>query len=638
MAVHENEDDFNSNLERKSQTDMNRERQDEIDKVDQFIKEINLYETTYKPYHNACETINNIYSLENTTDSKFSFNILWSNTQTILPILMGNSPLPVVQQRNNENNPKARVAAQIIERCLSYEIEKENWLSTFKKICLDNILFSRGVPWIRYSANEEGKEQKTPLDYVFYQDFSHAPLKSWEEVKLFGWVARKVSMSKEQVATRFGEEIADEIDYPNSSDNPDNRGADDNNYDADKSKRLEPTINVYERWNVTDKKVYWFCKEYKEAFLEVRDDPYKLEGFFPCPTPFYGTISNSSLVPIPDYSQYEPQAKLLETLSGRLENIVRKLWLKGIFPSGQANFETFLEAEENIFKEMKLTGTNDDLRKMIHFMDLSPLIQIAQGLIQQIEQVKQTIFELVGIADIVRGAVNPREKLGQSRLKSQATSNRISIRQKELELCIRDCLRIKAKLIAELYTNDQIIQMSDVYNIPEVRAAQPQDQFKIIVDALNLMRNGKIREYLIEVEENSTKTIDEAAQKEETNEFLSTMGQFIKEALPLAQAQPSITPLITEVMQFAVRGFNAGRSVEYKFHEIGEVLNQEAQQQPMQIEELQQQMEQFVQAGQQAIGQMQEGIQANAEQGKVNAEQIAQILQFIQNSQQPPAV
>ena len=65
---------------------------------------------------------------------------------------------------------------------------------------LDRLLGGRGVGWIRYEpvmeaspqvsedVEETLKYERSPCDYVAWEDFRHQPAKTWEEVE---WVARE---------------------------------------------------------------------------------------------------------------------------------------------------------------------------------------------------------------------------------------------------------------------------------------------------------------------------------------------------------------------------------------------------------------------------------------------------------------
>jgi hypothetical protein len=70
----------------------------------------------------------------------------------------------------------------------------------------------------------------------------------------------------------------------------------------------------FEGWDKTKKEAVWFSKSLKD-FIDRKDDPLGLEGFFPCPRPVYATLTNDKLVPVPDYTLYQDQANDLDTLS-----------------------------------------------------------------------------------------------------------------------------------------------------------------------------------------------------------------------------------------------------------------------------------------------------------------------------------
>jgi hypothetical protein len=63
---------------------------------------------------------------------------------------------------------------------------------------------------------------------------------------------------------------------------------------------------VYEIWWKPTKKVYFIAKSYDELCKEV-DDPLKLDGFFPCPEPISATMTNDTLIPVPDYVESQDQ-------------------------------------------------------------------------------------------------------------------------------------------------------------------------------------------------------------------------------------------------------------------------------------------------------------------------------------------
>ena len=60
---------------------------------------------------------------------------------------------------------------------------------------------------------------------------------------------------------------------------------------------------VWEIWDAVSKKRIFVAKG-MDSVLEEKDDPFKLDKFFPCPRPAYATLTNEDLFPVPDYLQY----------------------------------------------------------------------------------------------------------------------------------------------------------------------------------------------------------------------------------------------------------------------------------------------------------------------------------------------
>ena len=55
---------------------------------------------------------------------------------------------------------------------------------------------------------------------------------------------------------------------------------------------------------------------YRDILAED-DDPYNLEGFYPCPTPLIAVRTTDTSIPIPEYTLYQDQAEELDRLTTR---------------------------------------------------------------------------------------------------------------------------------------------------------------------------------------------------------------------------------------------------------------------------------------------------------------------------------
>ena len=77
-----------------------------------------------------------------------------------------------------------------------------------------------------------------------------------------------------------------------------------------------------------------------------------------------------------------------------------------------------------------------------------------------------------------------------------------------------------------------------------------------------MLRSDKLRGYRIDIETDSTVFEDEAALKEQTVEVMTAVGTFMREALPVVQAVPELSPLAFEMLEMGVRQLKRGRALE----------------------------------------------------------------------------
>ena len=324
--------------------------------VERWDAELAAYEKASRKWRNHAKRISKQYSLEDRGGSdnalehveggvsnEASFNILWSNTQTLLPAMFARTPEPVVERRFRDRDPVGRIASQILQRALSTELESDDMFDTMSRVTLDHILFGRGTAWVRYEPHigqiEEPNEfgemvkvdklagEKTPVDYVHWGDFAHAPLRTWPEVMRRGWVARLVSMTKREGKARFGK-VFDDVPLTQPTDASGQTATDTNMDDP-----VLGTAQVWEIWDVVKRETIWICRDYKAEVLDKRPDPLGLEGFFPCPEPAYGSLVNDSLMPTPDYLQIEKLASELSDITRRISKLVGALQVRGVYDS-----------------------------------------------------------------------------------------------------------------------------------------------------------------------------------------------------------------------------------------------------------------------------------------------------------------
>jgi hypothetical protein len=257
------------------------------------------------------------------------------------------------------------------------------------------------------------------------------------------------------------------------------------------------------------------------------------------------------------------------------------------------------------------------LKGAIDMMDTSQIIVTLRELYAAREQVKQSIYEIMGISDILRGSSKAQETLGAQQLKANFGSLRLKSSQGEVARFATDIFKLKAQVICKFYPPELIVEMSGVMNTPD--GQDPQR----LQAALQMLSDSTVRDFHIAVEADSLAQIDEQAEKQGAQEAIQAIGLFLREAIPMIAQAPETLPMASEMLLFLVRRFRAGRGLESAVERAMKALQDRADQAKQQPAGPPPEMLQM-QADQQAE-QMKMQAQAQSEQMKIQAEaQLAQ--------------
>lgn len=622
-----------------------------VDAAGKWLAELKLAKREDEKWVKRGKKIVRRYRDERTgwADNLKRFNILWANVQTILPALYGKTPRAQVERRYKDNDPIGRTASQILERALQYEIDHYgDFDASIKSAVTDRLLPGRGVAWVRFETKEqetpeiteleEGAEnvlapevdeyeyECTPVDYVFWEDFRCSPARCWDEVT---WVARRVYMSRDDGVKRFGEDFR-QVPLTHEPVGLDemvkNTGGD---FDTDSMKKAQ----VWEIWNKPDEMVYWVAEGYSKT-LDIKENPYGLDGFWPCPRPLFSTQTTDTLVPVPDFAQYQDQADEIDKLTQRIAMLTDALKVVGVYDASQPSIQRMLtEGFDNTLIPVDTWASfaeKGGIKGTVDFLPLDMVVSTLQQCYVAREQAKQVVYEITGLSDIIRGASVASETATAQQIKSQYGSLRIRATQMDVAKFASEILRIKAQLMCDLYSPDTLVQMSGILGTNDAQFAQ---------QAIQLIKSEPARNFRIEVAADSLIEMDEQAEKDSRLEFLQSVGGFLQQALPVAQAQPQMTPLLAEMMLFAVRSFKGGRQMEAAFDStMAALANPQPQQGPspeQQQAQAQMQAEQMrVQAEQQKAQMSAQVEQMKAQSDQAIAQARAQVDMQIEQMRQ----
>ncbi len=591
---------------------------------------IEEYEKEYESWEERAKKITERYRDEQESSrdrssarrTKRRYNLFWSNTQTKKSALYGKDPKPYCERRNDQKDQVSRGACQALESLIGYQMNcGSKFGPVMKKCVLDCLLGGRGTAWVRFEPHfrdipdsslsndedddeSEDSEQKpqeiayaeVAFDYVHWRDFGHNIARSWEEVCQVWRICYK---SREELIKRFGPQTGANIPLDHSA-----KVGNEDKADLPEGQRR---ATIYEIWDKSSKERIYLHKDMSEL-LERMPDPMDFEGFFPCPRPLYSGLTNDSLVPLPDYAQYQDQCAELDRLTQRIESLSRQLQLKGVYDGSKAGLEKLLDSStdgtlipianwESFVKDGGISGG-------ISWMPIEVIAAVLLQLYEARDKVKQEIYEISGMSDILRGVSDPRETATAQQIKSSFAQGRLKEAQGDVQEFARELLRLAGDVICKHFPPNVIemtsgLQFPHEAQIQQIKLLQqqgmplPPDAHSMLSQPtwesiIALLKNEEQREIQVNIETDSTILQDEEQDKRSRLEFMQTIGQFLAPALQSMQEYPATASLIKESIMFVIRGFRIGRPLEGLFEETLEQLVNQVNSQPSQSQQLQQ--------------------------------------------------
>ena len=502
-------------------------------------------------------------------------NLFWSTMQVLLSMLYARPPRADVSRSwQDSEDDQARVAGTILQRLLnrSFDDNVSAWDATVRNGIEDWLTVGMGQLWLRYEVKTEPYtieavvdpvtgaeispaseaerivEESAPCDYVFWGDFFWSPARTWQEVR---WVARRVYMTKDQLAERFGEEIAKVVPLQR----PTARNQDTRN-DAP---QYDPwnKAEIFEIWCKESKKVYWYTQG-ADVILDVKDDPLGLEEFFPCPKPLVANATTTNFMPRADYVMAQDQFNELDEINTRITWLTRAAKIAGVYDktAGDSVGRMFSQAAENQLIPVDNWAMFAESGGVKGKIDFAPIDQVV-NCINQLRQYRQDkvmqIYEVLGVSDVMRGSSKASETATAQQIKAQFGSTRVQLKQFYIAEWITNALRIKAEIICKHWQPETIALRSNIERTPDAQYAPA---------AIELLKNEEMAEYRISIEADSMAALDWAAERDAAVQFLQGMGAFISQVSPMAQQNPSAAPVLMKLLQWGVAKFRVSTEIE----------------------------------------------------------------------------
>lgn len=535
-------------------------------------------------------------------------NLFFSNTTVIKDSLYNSLPKPDVSRLHKgevENEP-ARVAATILERGLTYEIHCAKYFDqAVKSAILDRLVPGLGVLWLtfvppeglasaRYAEQTQappaeapmgapqpgqppgppqgilpssqaqmplpgmppgpppqkqaglqpkppGKPEEITVDIVYWRDFLYEPQKAWEQVT---WAGRILHVDKEEAKKRWGEKA---LSAKAESDRSVGTSV---SQDAIE----EGKVNIIQMWDKKKKRVLHLTSG--GEILDNNEDPYQLTGFWPFPKPLCASPPTAKFLPLADYYIAQDQYMECDILYARINLIIEAVRVAGCYDSSVPAIGRVLDGTENKLVPVDnwaMFAEKGGMQGSISWYPVETVTAVLQQLVTTYEFLKNQLFEVTGMADIIRGSSNQYETAQAQQIKAKFASVRMNAYQRDVSFFVRDTLRIMAEMMAQLYSDEKLFK---------VCGQLPQEDQPFVPMALELLRSDFLAKYTVDIQADSLTQSDWALEQEQRIGFIEVLSGYLQALVPAIEAQPDMAPLLAQAIKFAIVGFKGSAELE----------------------------------------------------------------------------
>ncbi len=514
-----------------------------------WLKKIHAAEKMYQSYYDCVAETRHAYKGQNENgDSTAAYHIFWSTVESQKPFLYFLQPKPCLERVHKSTGPVEKLACRILERALEWDLRQFDFDSVAKYVRNDYLISGCGLAWELYQPTfktidcaEETATVKTDETVVtryidpqnFVADCENVGI--WENI---GWMATKTFMKPVEAVAVFGDVAAD----------------------LEKVSAETQDIAVYEIWDKGTKRVYWLSPEVPDRFLKVLDDPLRLTGFFPCPKPLFATLSNDSVIPVPDYMMIKELVRELNGITTRMRLTMQAVKVSGVYDNAFYQLGDIFEKDVTLvslaeFDKLKSCG---GIKGVIDFVPIEQYITALEQLAKRRADVQQQIFEITGVSDIMRGmSVNAKETATAVAQKTHFGTLRNQDRQNDMQRFLKDLYQIKAEIICAQFSKEKLLSF--------LTPAEQHDR-AVAESAVALLRSEKMRGMVLGIETDSV--FNHEQQTNDVLKTVETIGKMITEAMPIVSAQPLLLPLYRQMIETVVSVMPHARSFETVLEQV----------------------------------------------------------------------
>jgi hypothetical protein len=586
-----------------------------------ILEALDHAEREFRDYNELCRRVDAIYSTRATLGAAVAtmdltdqeYDTFWASMEVLKPAIYAKSPQVVAKPRFSDATATDKVVAELLERVVNSEFERNNLDMHLREVRDDMALLNRGVLWVTYES--DGGDKRICVDHVDRLDYRHEPVRYWPEL---GWEARCAWMTLDAMVKRFTKLDRETLRQASFTERRER-------HDDDVSTSAKAPI--WEVWSKADNRVYWVTEGIDRILDEVAPH-LDLRDFYPAPRPAYGTLKRRSLIPVPDYVRYQRHLDQINDLTARIYTLLERVRVVGLIPAGgdvgQAIETAMSENTTAMFIPVPGAAMTPGGSDYVQWLPIEVIANTITGLITARQQLFADFDRLSGISDIMRGETEADETLGAQRLKGQYGSVRVKDKTEEIVRLARDVSRVAVEIICEKFDQKTLLDISQMtipsrkdveHDIEEVKKAakeelkaltnkaeqamqqaqaqqqpgqpphqpidpqQAQAQLQqaqqqigekyapqlqalqntvVIEDVMKVIRDRRDRGLIIDIETDSTVMTDEIAEKQARTELLQAFTGAIQSMQPMFALGDAGAKLAVEIIRFTLQPYTRG--------------------------------------------------------------------------------
>lgn len=336
-------------------------------------------------------------------------------------------------------------------------------------------------------------------------------------------------------------------------------------------------IEGWECWCKSTKKVYWISEQFEGGFLDVKDDPYKLRGFFPSAKFILGSRPSKHLYPTPVFMQLLPLIDELHCAADRIsiliERIKRRALVDGSNVELLAALNSLSDGEYVAVDNLQQVLEKGGVENLVWFIPVKELVDCITELSQIQEKFKNEFFEWFGVPDILRGQTDPIETAAAQEMKTGAAQDRFKFPKKLVARLARDSIEMMIDLALSVMSDEEIGE------IVNVRHMDPGHQSRF-AQALADLRADEIRMVRVDIDTDTMSFLDDQLRSAKINNGVVTLSRGLEQISQMLQIDPSFAAVALQALLLSLESMGLGKEFEDMVREGVNALIEKAKNPP----------------------------------------------------------